>query len=95
MIKSLNSCQFISRLLQVETAYDLLLMQSMQKRLQGQLSSQSVRFADVVPEPTTYQVCSATELIEWHKCDCMQLAFRAACLTCMLAPRACSEGSLQ
>eukprot|EP00891_Asterochloris_glomerata_P004950 jgi/Astpho2/4950/e_gw1.00070.66.1_t len=40
---------------QVETAYDLLLMQSMQKRLQGQLSSQSVRFADVVPEPTTYQ----------------------------------------
>lgn len=45
------------RCAQVETAYDILLMQSMKKRLSGEGVAQSVRFADVARQKTVKQVC--------------------------------------
>ncbi len=41
---------------QIETAYDILLMQSMKKRLKGEGVAQSVRFADVARRKPTKQV---------------------------------------
>lgn len=44
--------------LQIETAYDVLFMHSMKKRLSGEGVAQSVRFADVARRKTVKQVSS-------------------------------------
>ncbi len=48
---------------QVETAYDILLMQSMKKRLSGEGVAQNVRFADVARRKTVKQVCHTATLV--------------------------------
>lgn len=44
--------------MQLEVAYDTLLMQAMQKRIKGEVAGQSVRFADVPKRRAAGQVRS-------------------------------------
>lgn len=64
--------------MQIETAYDILFMQSMKKRLSGEANvSQSVRFADVARRKPAKQVCLSGSFqysleIEALPSSCMQ-----------------------
>lgn len=62
-VKSLDSQRHT---LQLETAYDTLLMQAMQKRIAGEVAGQSVRFADVPKRRPAGQVHSCPCILSGH-----------------------------
>ena len=62
--------------LQLEMAYDTLLMQAMKKRLRGEVAGQSVRFADVPKRRAAGTVST------WHQC-LLYSTHQALCTACL------------